>query len=100
MEDSKKPCAPVEEACRDYNELGIYLHKEKNRTREAAEILWEVLPGWMAARRMAFADPEYNKRISAVVAENAEIILKAAREMAEWVPEANIPSRKDEAPTG
>ena len=53
-EETKKPCTPVEEAGRDYNELGLYLHsKENNRTLEAAQTLWEFLPGWMAARKMA-----------------------------------------------
>lgn len=53
-EETKKPCTPVEEAGRDYNELGLYLHsKENNRTLEAAQTLWEFLPGWMAARQAA-----------------------------------------------
>ena len=42
-EETKKPCTPVEEAGRDYNELGLYLHsKENNRTLEAAQTLWEL----------------------------------------------------------
>ena len=54
--ESKKPCAPVEEEGRDYNELGLYLH---GKTMQTAMELWEMLPGWMEARRMAFVDPEY-----------------------------------------
>lgn len=81
--DNKKPCAPVEEESRDYNDLGLYLHsREKNPTLEAAQVLWEFLPAWMAARNMSFVDKNYNKRLSGVIAENAEIILKAAQEMA------------------
>lgn len=45
-EETKKPCTPVEEAGGDYNELGLYLHsKENNQTLEAAQTLWEFLPG-------------------------------------------------------
>lgn len=67
----------------DYNDLGLYLHsKEKNPTLEAAQALWEFLPCWMAARKMAVADETYNRSISRVIARNAEIVLKAAREMA------------------
>ena len=84
-EETKKPCTPVEEAGGDYNELGLYLHsKENNRTLEAAQTLWEFLPGWMAARKMAVYDPDYNRSLSGVIAENAEIILKAAQDMAGW----------------
>ena len=67
----------------DYNEQGLYLHsKEKNPTLEAAQVLWEFLPCWMAARKMAVADETYNRRISRVIARNAEIVRKAAQEMA------------------
>ena len=82
MEEIKKPCAPVEEECRDYNELGLFLHsREKNQTLKAAQMLWEFLPAWMAARKMAIADRNYNKVLSGVIAENAAVILKAAQEM-------------------
>lgn len=87
-EDMKKPCAPRGEMSRDYNELGLYLNGEGNRTMEAARALWEMLPAWMDARRMAFIDPEYNRRMSGVIAENAAIILKAAKAMAGWETEA------------
>ena len=71
-EETKKPCTPVEEAGRDYNELGLYLHsKENNRTLEAAQTLWEFLPGWMAARKMAVYDPDYNRSLSGVIAESS-----------------------------
>lgn len=43
-DESKKPCAPVEEEGRDYNELGLYLH---GKTMQTAMELWEMLPGWM-----------------------------------------------------
>lgn len=88
-EDMKKPCEPVEEAGRDYNELGIFRYKEKNPTLEAAQTLWAFLPTWMAARDMASVDAKYNKRISGLIAENAAIILKAAQEMAGSEPEAS-----------
>lgn len=95
-EETKKPCTPVEEAGRDYNELGLYLHsKENNRTLEAAQTLWEFLPGWMAARKMAVYDPDYNRSLSGVIAENAEIILKAAQDMAGWGLAECEPARKD-----
>ena len=87
----KKPCEPVEEAGRDYNELGIFRYKEKNQTLEAARTLWAFLPAWMAARDMASVDVKYNKRISGLIAENAAIILKAAQEMAGSEPEASEP---------
>ena len=83
MAENKKPCTPVEEAGRDYNELGLYLHGE---TAKAAMELWDMLPGWMEARRMAFIDPEYNRRMSEVIAQRAGQILKAAQDMAEWGP--------------
>lgn len=92
-EKTKKPCAPVGEAGRDYNELGLYLHGETVKT---AMELWEMLPGWMAARKMAAYDPNYNRMISRVIAENAEIILKAAREMAEWGQAECEPDKKGE----
>ena len=82
MEEIKNPCAPVKEECRDYNELGLFLHsREKNQTLKAAQMLWEFLPAWMAARKMAIADRNYNKVLSGVIAENAAVILKAAQEM-------------------
>lgn len=100
-EETKKPCTPVEEAGRDYNELGLYLHsKENNRTLEAAQTLWEFLPGWMAARKMAVYDPDYNRSLSGVIAENAEIILKAAQDMAGWNQAECEPARKEETPQG
>lgn len=100
-EETKKPCTPVEEAGRDYNELGLYLHsKENNRTLEAAQTLWEFLPGWMAARKMAVYDPDYNRSLSGVIAENAEIILKAAQDMAGWGLAECEPARKEETPQG
>lgn len=80
-EKTKKPCAPEREVSRDYNELGLYLHGETVKT---AMELWEMLPGWMEARRMAFVDPEYNRRISELIAQRAEVVLKAAKKMAEW----------------
>lgn len=90
-EETKKPCTPVEEAGGDYNELGLYLHsKENNRTLEAAQTLWEFLPGWMAARKMAVYDPDYNRSLSGVIAENAEIILKAAQDMAGWTKRFSV----------
>ena len=82
MEEIKNPCAPVEEESRDYNELGLFLHsREKNQTLKAAQMLWEFLPAWMAARKMAIADRNYNKVLSGVIAENAAVVLKAAQEM-------------------
>ena len=82
MENEKNPCAPVEEESRDYNELGLFLHsREKNQTLRAAQMLWEFLPAWMAARKMAIADRNYNKVLSGVIAENAAVVLKAAQEM-------------------
>ena len=87
MADEKSPCTAGEWQCRDYNELGIYRHKDGNRTLEAAQLLWAFLPAWMAARDMAAVDRAYNKQLSSVIAENAEIILKAAKEMAGWETE-------------
>lgn len=40
--ESKKPCAPVEEESRDYNELGLYLH---GKTMQTAMELWEDAAG-------------------------------------------------------
>ena len=92
MADSKKPRAPVGEESREYNDLGLYLHsREKNPTLEAAQVLWEFLPAWMAARKMAIADPEYNKAISRVIAQQAEIVLKAAQEMAGSADKSDAP---------
>ena len=90
--ESKKPCAPVEEESRDYNELGLHLH---GKTMQIAMELWEMLPGWMEARRMAFVDPEYNRRISELIARLAEPVLKAAKEMAEWGQEGHTPAGTD-----
>lgn len=87
MADEKSPCTAGEGQSRDYNELGIYRHKDGNRTLEAAQLLWAFLPAWMAARDMAAVDRAYNKQLSGVIAENAEIILKAAKEMAGWETE-------------
>ena len=85
MAENKKACAPVEEESRDYNELGLRIHsKGENSTLKAAQALWDFLPAWMAARKMAIADPKYNRAISGYVAQNAKIVLKAAQEMAEW----------------
>lgn len=100
-EETKKPCTPVEEAGRDYNELGLYLHsRDHNQTLEAAQTLWEFLPGWMAARKMAVYDPDYNRSLSGVIAENAEIILKAAQDMAGWGQAECEPARKEETLQG
>lgn len=88
-DETKMPCGPVEEADRDYNELGIFRYKENNPTLEAAQTLWAFLPAWMAARDMVSVDEKYNKRISGLIAENAAIILKAAQEMAKSEPEAD-----------
>ena len=84
----------------EYNELGLYRGKEKSLTLEAAQALWEMLPAWMDARRMALIDPEYNRKISGVIAENAEIVLKAAREMEEWGRKEPVPGRMGEVPEG
>ena len=92
-QDCQRPGTPVEEVSRDYNELGLYLHGETVKT---AMELWEMLPGWMEARRMAFVDPEYNRRMSELIAQLAEPVLKAAKEMAEWEPAECAPGRKDE----
>ena len=88
MADEKSPCTAGEGQSRDYNELGLYLNGEGNRTMEAARTLWEILPAWMDARRMACVDKDYNRRMSGVIAENAAIILKAAKAMAGWETEA------------
>ncbi len=82
MADRKKPCAPVGEESRDYDRIGLHMYGDNNPTREAAMVLWEFLPAWMAARKMAVADETYNRSLSRVIARNAEIILKAAKEMA------------------
>ena len=99
MDNTKKPGGPMDTAGRDYNEMGIYRHREGNRTLEAAQTLWAFLPAWMAARDMAVVDQKYNQRLSHLIAENAEIILAAAKEMAGWGPEACTPDRTDEVPT-
>lgn len=96
-EDMKKPCAPREEMSRDYNELGLHPHGETVKT---ATELWEMLPCWMEARRMAFIDAEYNRRMSEFIAQRAKVIWKAAQEMAEWGPAKCKPGRKDETPQG
>lgn len=54
-------------------------------------VLGEFLPAWMAARKIAMTDPEYNKAISRVIAQQAEIVLKAAQEMAESADDPNGP---------
>ena len=94
-EDKKKARTPVDEVSRDYNELGLYLHGETVKT---AMELWEMLPGWMEARRMAFVDPEYNRRISEFIAQRAEVVLKAAQDMAGWAPAECEPGRTDKTP--
>ena len=71
----------AKEETRDYNELGLYLH---GKTMQTAMELWEMLPGWMEARRMALVDPAYNRKMSAMVADLAGTVQKAAQEMAEW----------------
>ena len=71
MDESKKPCAPVEEEGRDYDALGLFRREGDNETLMAAMGLWEMLPGWMEARRMALVDPDYNRKISAMVAESS-----------------------------
>lgn len=83
-DESKKPCAPVEEEGRDYDALGLFRREGDNETLMAAMELWEMLPGWMEARRMALVDPDYNRKISAMVADLAGTVQKAAQEMAEW----------------
>lgn len=82
MADNKKPCTPVEAESRDYDRIGLHMYGDNNPTREAAMVLWEFLPAWMAARKIVMTDPEYNKAISRVIAQQAEIVLKAAQEMA------------------
>lgn len=43
----KSPCTAGEGQSRDYNELGIYRHKDGNRTLEAAQLLWAFCRhGW------------------------------------------------------
>ena len=93
--DMKKPCAPREEMSRDYNELGLYPHGETVKT---ATELWEMLPCLMEARRMAFVDPEYNRRMSELIAQLAEPVLKAARDMARWGRAESEPDRMAETP--
>ena len=83
--ESKKPCAPVEEESRDYDALGLFRREGDNETLMAAMGLWEFLPAWMDARRIALVDPDYNRKISAMVADLAGTVQKAAQEMAEWV---------------
>ena len=61
--------------------------------------LWEFQPG-DAARKMAVYDPDYNRSLSGVIAENAEIILKAAQDMAGWGLAECEPARKEETPQG
>lgn len=91
-DESKKPCAPVKEEGRDYNELGLYLH---GKTMQTAMELWEMLPGWMDARRMALVDPDYNRKISAMIADLAGTVQKAAQEMTEWGQEECAPGRME-----
>ena len=92
MADSKKPCAPVEEESRDYDRIGLHMYEDNNPTREAAILLWEFLPAWMAARKIAMTDPEYNKTLSRFIAQQAEIVLKAAQEMAESADQSDAPN--------
>ena len=77
-EDMKKPCEPMEEAGRDYNELGIFRYKEKNPTLETAQTLWAFLPAWMAARDMASVDAKY-KVLSAAALDRENV------PMEEWL---------------
>lgn len=88
-DETKMPRELMEEAGRDYNELGIFRYKEKNPTLETAQTLWAFLPAWMAARDMASVDAKYNKQISGLIAENTAIVLKVAQEMAGSEPEAD-----------
>lgn len=60
--ESKKPCAPVEEEGRDYDALGLFRREGDNETLMAAMGLWEFLPAWIDARRMALVDPDYNRK--------------------------------------
>ena len=39
--ESKKPCAPVEEESRDYDALGLFRREGDNETLMAAMGLWE-----------------------------------------------------------
>ena len=95
MADEKSPCAAGEGQSRDYNELGLYPHGETVKT---ATELWEMLPSWMEARRMAFVDPEYNRKMSELIAQLAEPVLKAARDMAGWGQAESEPERQAETP--
>ena len=90
--ESKKPCAPVEEESRDYDALGLFRREGDNETLMAAMGLWEFLPAWMDARRIALVDPDYNRKISAMVADLAGTVQKAAQEMAEWGQEECAPA--------
>lgn len=93
--EGKKPCAPVEEEGRDYDALGLFRREGDNETLMAAMGLWEFLPAWMDARRMALVDPDYNRKISAMVADLAGTVQKAAQEMAEWGQEECAPGRME-----
>ena len=95
MDENKKPCTSQEETGRDYNELGLYLQGE---TAKAAAELWEMLPSWMEARRMAFVDPGYNRKMSELIAQLAEPVLKAAQNMAGWGQAESEPERPAETP--
>lgn len=88
-DETKMPRELMEEAGRDYNELGIFRYKKNNQTLESARTLWAFLPAWMAARNMASVDAKYNKQISGLIAENTAIVLKVAQEMAGSEPEAD-----------
>lgn len=92
--ESKKPCAPVEEESRDYDALGLFRREGDNETLMAAMGLWEFLPAWMDARRMALVDPDYNRKISAMVADLAGTVQKAAQEMAEADPPKSAGGRR------
>ncbi len=67
----------MEEEGRDYDALGLFRREGDNETLMAAMGLWEFLPAWMDARRMALVDPDYNRKISAMVADLAGTVQKA-----------------------
>ncbi len=79
----------------DYDALGLFRREGDNETLMAAMGLWEFLPAWMDARRMALVDPDYNRKISAMVADLAGTVQKAAQEMAEWGQEECAPGRME-----
>ena len=91
--ESKKPCAPVEEESRDTTT--VFREEDPLCAALAAMGLWEFLPAWMDARRIALVDPDYNRKISAMVADLAGTVQKAAQEMAEWGQEECAPGRME-----